>query len=69
MGNNYVSGGAVLARLERGVCRIIVSFCRDRAKGAWEDVANGMRPASFLSIAILEAGLCPYIAGPALAAS
>jgi hypothetical protein len=25
-----------------------VSFCSDRAKGAWEDEANGTKPASFL---------------------
>jgi hypothetical protein len=40
-----------------------VSFCRDRAKGAWEDAANGTKPASLLTAK--EAGLCPYIAGPA----
>jgi hypothetical protein len=44
-GNNYVSAGAVLGRLEWGEC---VQLCRDRAKGAWEDAANGTRPASSL---------------------
>ena len=48
MDNNYGSDGAVLAPLERWRAEIIVSFCRDRAKGAWEDVANGTRPDSVL---------------------
>ena len=48
MDNNYVSAGAVLAPLERGRAEIIVSFCRDGAKGAWEDVANGTMLASSL---------------------
>ena len=59
----------VLWRLGRGRADICAELCTDGAPGAWEDAANGTRPASCFHLFRLEAGLCPYIAGPAPSAS
>jgi hypothetical protein len=57
----------VLWRLGRA--DICAELCTDGAPGAWEDAAKGTRPASCFHLFRLEAGLCPYIAGPAPSAS